>query len=105
MQSVFYNSDLLDVAAIQKQLSDTVLFVSASRTRLKADEVALAQVLAGSSEHFIHIALRNPYSIQHIPQPATVSFGFQEAALNQVVHLLMGAVSEATLPFGLGGVT
>jgi hypothetical protein len=56
VRSVFYNSDLLD-AAIQKQISDMALFVSASRTRLKADEVALAQVLAGSSEHFIHIAL------------------------------------------------
>jgi hypothetical protein len=104
VRSVFYNSDLLD-AAIQKQISDMVLFVSASRTRLKDDEVALAQVLAGSSKHFIHIALWNPYSIQNIPQPASVSFGFQEAALNQGVHLLMDAVSEAKLPFELGEVT
>jgi beta-N-acetylhexosaminidase len=101
VKPVFYSQDSVDINAIQNQLSGTVIFVSASRTRLKEDEVYLAQHVAGSSQQFIHVALWNPYSIQHVPRPAVVSFGFQEAALSQVVYVLLGAASEATLPFDL----
>jgi hypothetical protein len=105
VRDIFYDGNSVDVETIQKQLLGTVLFVSASRTRLKEQEIGLAQMLARSSQTFIHIALWNPYNIHYLPQPAILSFGFQETALTQVVSLLLGAVSKATLPFELKDVT
>jgi beta-N-acetylhexosaminidase len=102
VKPVFYDNASVDVDTIQKQRGGTVIFVSASRTRLKEDEIRLAQQVANQSQSFIHIALWNPYSIQHVPHPAIVSFGFQEASLNQVVDVLLGIKSEGSLPFGLG---
>jgi beta-N-acetylhexosaminidase len=97
----FYDSESFDISSILQKLSDCVLFMSASRTRLTRKEIELANALAKQSKTFIHLALWNPYSIQHVPKPALLSFGFSEAALQQVVDVLLGAVSESQLPFSL----
>jgi beta-N-acetylhexosaminidase len=101
VQAHFYNSETVDSFAVPQKIAETVLFVSASRTRLMAKEIELANTLAKQGKSFIHIALWNPYSIQHLPKPALLSFGFSDAALQQVVDVLLGSVSEGQLPFNL----
>jgi beta-N-acetylhexosaminidase len=101
IQAHFYNSESFEGSSLPPKLSDTVLFVSASRTRISVQEIELANALAKQSKTFIHVALWNPYSIQHIPKPAVLSFGFSEAALQQIVDVLLGAASEGQLPFEL----
>jgi beta-N-acetylhexosaminidase len=101
VEAHFYTNDPFDSPTLPDKTLGQFIFVSASRTRLFAGEIELAQTLAKRSKEFIHIALWNPYNIQHIPQPAILSFGFQEAALNQVVNVLLGAKSEGKLPFTL----
>jgi beta-N-acetylhexosaminidase len=101
VQTHFYNSESFGGSNLPQKLSDAVLFVSASRTRISAQEIELAKTLAKRSKTFIHLALWNPYSIQHVSKPALLSFGFSDAALQQVVNVLLGAVSEGKLPFEL----
>jgi beta-N-acetylhexosaminidase len=99
IESHFYSNESLDLSNLPQKLSEILLFVSASRTRISAQEIELATRLAKQSKTFIHIALWNPYSIQNIPKPALLSFGFSDAALQQVVNVLLGAASEGQLPF------
>jgi beta-N-acetylhexosaminidase len=101
IKAQFYSNDPFDSSKLPQKLSEQVIFVSASRTRLASEEIELARSLAKQSKDFIHIALWNPYNIQHIPQPAILSFGFQDAALQQVVNVLLGAASKGSLPFTL----
>jgi beta-N-acetylhexosaminidase len=77
---------------------DVTLFVSTSRTRMQGDEKKLALEVAGTAKGFIHLALWNPYSVQDLPAPALVSFGFRPESVGAVAEVLAGGEALGVLP-------
>ena len=99
----FYDRDTLEAGKSKTDVnpSDTVLFVTASRTRMGEDEKQFAQRLARAAPNFTHVALWNPYHVQDLPAPAVVSFGFQEVSLNAVADVLTGGAARGVSPVEL----
>ena len=79
----------------------TVLFVSTARTRMSDAERAFARAVARAAPSFIHLALWNPYSVNDLPAPALVTFGFREASLHAVAAALAGAPVTGISPVTL----
>jgi beta-N-acetylhexosaminidase len=77
---------------------DVTLFVSTSRTRMQGDEKGLALEVARLAKRFIHLALWNPYSVQDLPAPALVSFGFRPESIRAVADVLAGGEARGVLP-------
>lgn len=77
---------------------DVTLFVSTSRTRLQEDEKGLALEVARTAKRFIHLALWNPYSVQDLPTPALLSFGFRPESIRAVADVLAGGEATGVLP-------
>lgn len=104
VRTLFYQSDTLpEVNDIHDSNINNpqLLFVSASRRRLAAAEGQFAQRLAQQTYSAVHVALWNPYSCVDVALPAVISFGFGEAALEQVVSVFMGAPAAGQLPIVL----
>ena len=97
---VFYDIDKLEANV---DPTNTVLFVTASRTRMAKDEKGFAQEIARTVQNFVHVALWNPYHVQDLPTPAVVSFGFQEVSLEAVADVLTGGTARGVAPVELRG--
>ena len=95
----FYDADDVSVDISGKIKDKTVLFVTAGRTRPSKVEIELARGLEPHSNSFTHIALWNPYTIEDIPKPAILSFGFSATSLEKVAKVLLGEAAKGTLPF------
>ena len=78
---------------------ETILFASASRTRLSAAESALVERLQARAKTLIHIALWNPYSSLDIAAPSVISYGFHPASLEQICAVLRGATPRGSIVF------
>ena len=98
VRRVFYDRDKLEA---EVDVSDTILFVTAARTRMKEDEKRFAQEVARTAQSFVHVALWNPYHVQDLSVPAVVSFGFQEVSLNAVADVLLGGGARGVAPVEL----
>ncbi len=95
----FYKPDSPESILSTLSKDESVIFVSASRTRLNQEEIRLAKTLAEQSQGFVHIALWNPYSANDIGQASIISFGFSEASLEQVAQVLRGMPALGQVPF------
>ncbi len=86
-------------------LPDVVVYASTSRTRVAEGEASSAQWAADWARHggvpFVHVALWNPYSVELIPGPALVPFGYRGSAAAAVVDALVGETSTGSLPVPL----
>jgi beta-N-acetylhexosaminidase len=80
---------------------DVTLFASTSRTRLQEDEKGFALEVARAAKRFIHLALWNPYSVQDLPTPALLSFGFRPESIRAVAEVLSGGEATGVLPTAL----
>jgi beta-N-acetylhexosaminidase len=74
------------------------LFISASRTRMSADEIAFANAVARHAQQFWHVALWNPYHVSDLPGPAIISFGFWPVSQQAALAALLGAPAQGALP-------
>lgn len=99
VSSLFYQADTLtDLSSLEDIRECQLLFVSASRHRLSTAEGQMAQQLAQHTHSAGHVGLWNPYSCVDVGLPAVVSFGFGEAALEQVIAVLTGTPAAGRLP-------
>ena len=75
------------------------LFVSTGRTRLKGPLVRLAADLTDAAPSYVHVALWNPYSVELLPGPALLTFGWRKASLQAAVRtLLTGGTAPGRSP-------
>ncbi len=95
----FYDVDDVSVDVSSKIKAKTVLFVTAGRTRLSDDEVEFGRRLEPTTNSFTHIALWNPYTIEDLPKPAILSFGFSLLSLQKIARVLLGEAATGKLPF------
>ena len=90
----FYDRDEIAktrAAILQKvSASETVIFISTSRTRMGEEEKAFALEVANGAKEFLHVDLWNPYHALDLPKPAIISFGFRESSVRAVVDVLTG---------------
>ena len=81
--------------------SDAVLFVSTSRTRMRAGEIALARAAADLGRPFCHVALWNPFHAGDVPGPALITFSFAPAAAEAAAGSLLGTTVAGRAPVPL----
>ncbi len=85
--------------------AELVLFVSVSRTRMMAEEIAMVRKLASVTSAFVHLALWNPYQVLDIPGPAVVTFGFRDVSVQAALEVLLGEEPQGRLPIPLTPLT
>ena len=105
LNTIFYDKETLPDTTEQLRArvgkSEQLLFVSASRTRMSAQEAQLGTALAAQAQTYAHVALWNPYHAADLPDPAIITFGFRDASIQALISSLQTARSYGHLPIAL----